>query len=390
MVLEVVGLLEQQRGNDASAQGAGLRHGLVPGPRRAESAGVSSFEELLRGWDGEEAVIRYDAPTGAWMFVCVHSTVRGPAGGGTRMRVYPTPADGLADAMRLSQAMTMKMAVADAPFGGGKAVLAVPALPEGEERRALLLRYGELVESLGGTFRTAADMNTSPADLDVIAERCAYVYGRTEESGGGGDSGRGTARGVFHGIKAAVGHAYGGDDLRGRSVLVQGLGSVGSRLAAHLAEAGADVLVSDVDAGRAEAVARQVGGRVVPPEDAVGTSCDVFAPCAVGGILSEETVFRLRCRIVAGAANNQLATEDDVERLDAAGILYAPDYVVNAGGILQLLGLETFGWDEETLEANLAAIGRTLGEVFALADAEGISTERAAERIALSRLVPEG
>ena len=350
---------------------------------------MSSFEELLRGWDGEEAVIRYDAPTGAWMFVCIHSTVRGPAGGGTRMRVYGTPAEGLGDAMRLSKAMTMKMAVADAPFGGGKAVLAVPALPEGETRRALLLRYGELVETLGGTFRTAADMNTSPADLDVIAERCSYVYGRSEESGGAGDSGRGTARGVFHAIRAAVGHVFGTADLVGRSVLVQGLGSVGSRLAAHVAEDGADVLVSDVEGGRAEAVARAVGGRVVPPEDAVGTSCDVFSPCAVGGVLSVETVPHLRCRIVAGAANNQLATEEDAERLHAAGILYAPDYVVSAGGILQLLGLETFAWDEETLEANLAGIGRTLGEVFALADAEGISTERAAERIAFRRLVPD-
>lgn len=350
---------------------------------------MSSFEELLRGWDGEEAVIHYDAPTGAWMFVCIHSTVRGPAGGGTRMRVYPEPAEGLADAMRLSQAMTMKMAVADAPFGGGKAVLAVPALPQGEARRALLLRYGDLVESLGGTFRTAADMNTSAADLDVIAERCSYVYGRPEASGGAGDSGRGTARGVFHGIKAAVEHRFGGADLHGRSVLVQGLGSVGSRLAAQLAEAGADVLVSDVDAGRADTVAREVGARVVAPEDAVATTCDVFSPCAVGGILSEATVPRLGCRIVAGAANNQLETEEDAERLHAAGVLYAPDYVVNAGGILQLLGLETFGWDEDTLEAHLAAIGRTLGEVFALGVSEGISTERAAERLALSRLVPE-
>lgn len=304
------------------------------------------------------------------------------------MRVYGTPAEGLADAMRLSQAMTMKMAVADAPFGGGKAVLAVPSLPEGEPRRTLLLRYGELVESLGGTFRTAADMNTSPADLDVIAERCSFVYGRSEQSGGAGDSGRGTARGVFHGIKAALEHVYGSDDPAGRTVLIQGLGSVGARLAGHLVGAGAEVLVSDVDEGRAETLALELGARVVPPEAALATSCDVFAPCAVGGILNGETVPLLRCRIVAGAANNQLATAEDAERLHAAGVLYAPDYVVNAGGILQLLGIETFGWDEETLEANLAAIGRTLAEVFALADAEGLSAQRAAEQLALSRLVP--
>jgi leucine dehydrogenase len=351
---------------------------------------VSSFEELLRGWDGEEAVIRYDAPSGAWMFVCVHSTVRGPAGGGTRMRVYPTPAEGLADAMRLSRAMTMKLAVADAPFGGGKAVLAVPALPQGPERRELLLRYGELVDSLAGTFRTAADMNTSPADLDVIAERCAYVYGRSEQSGGAGDSGRGTARGVFHGIRACLRHADGSDDLHGCTVLVQGLGSVGARLAAHLAEAGADVLVSDVDAARAEEAARRLDAHVVPPDDVVVTPCDVLAPCAVGGILNADTVQLLRCRIVAGAANNQLDTAEDAERLHAQGILYAPDYVINAGGVLQLLGLEDLGLDEEALERNLAGIGQTLLEIFVLAGAEGISTERAAERIALSRLRPLG
>jgi Glu/Leu/Phe/Val dehydrogenase, dimerisation domain len=227
---------------------------------------VRSFEELLRSWGGEQAVFRYDEPSGSWMFVCIHSTTLGPAGGGTRMLVYPTPADGLADAMRLSAAMTLKMAVVGAPFGGGKAVLAVPALPGGEERRKLLLRYGALVSSLGGTFRTAADVNTSTLDLDVLAEVCPYVYGRSEKQGGGGDSGRGTARGVYYGILASLRHVYGTDELRGRTVLVQGLGSVGGRLAAELAAGGADLLVSDVDAVRAQGVAASLGARVVAPE----------------------------------------------------------------------------------------------------------------------------
>ncbi len=193
------------------------------------------FEELLQGWDGEEAVIRYDAESGAWIFVCIHSTARGPAGGGTRLRVYPTPADGLADALRLSGAMTRKMAVADMPLGGGKAVLAVPELPEGEARRRLLLRYGRLVTSLGGTYRTAGDMNITPADLDVVAETCEWVFGST---GDGGNSGRGTARGVLHGIQASVEHVFGSPDLDGRSVLVQGVGAVGHDLAAQLADGG--------------------------------------------------------------------------------------------------------------------------------------------------------
>jgi len=337
------------------------------------------FESLLRAWDGEHAVVRYDAPSGAWIFVCIHSTVLGPAGGGTRMRVYPAPADGLADALRLSRAMTQKMAAAGVPHGGGKAVLAVPALPEGDARRALLHRYGELVTSLGGSYRTAGDMNVSPADLDVVAERCPWVYGTT---GRGGDSGRGTARGVLHGIRAAVEHAFGSPDLAGRTVLVQGLGAVGAPLARALAGEGAEVLVTDVDEERVAAS----GLEGVSAGDATGVECDVYAPCAVGGTLSAETIPRLRCRIVAGSANNQLATPEDAERLHERGILYAPDYVVNAGGVVQLIGLEDEGWDDAELERGLARIGDSLRELFAGAAAGGITPVAAAERLVAERL----
>jgi leucine dehydrogenase len=349
---------------------------------------VSGFDELLRRWDGEHVVIRHDAESDAWMFVCIHSSVRGPAGGGTRMRVYGTPAEGLADGMRLSAGMTQKFAVVDAPFGGGKAVLAVPELPEGESRRRLLLRYGDLVTSLGGSFRTAADINTSVADLDVIAERCPYVYGRSEANGGAGDSGRGTARGVYHGIRASLRHAFGSDDPARRSVLVQGVGSVGGRVARALAADGAELLLSDVEADRVSALAAELGARVVAPGAVAGEPCDLYAPCAVGAVLSARTIPRLRCRIVAGAANNQLETAADADRLHEAGILYAPDYVINAGGVLQLVGLEDLGWDEAALETHLAAIGDTLARIFREADEEGVSTERAASRLAAERLRP--
>jgi leucine dehydrogenase len=337
------------------------------------------FEDLLRTWDGEEAVIRYDRESDAWMFVCVHSTALGPAGGGTRMRVYGEPADGLADAMRLAQMMTVKMAVANANRGGGKAVLAVPELPTGEARRELLLRYADLVTSLGGTYRTAGDMNISPADLDVVAERCPWVYGTT---GAGGNSGRGTARGVLHGIRASAEHVFGSPELRGRTVLVQGVGAVGNDLARFLAEDGARLLVSDVDDERAA----ETGFEVVPAADAIATECDVFAPCAIGGILSADSIPRLRCRIVAGSANNQLAEPADAERLRDAGILYAPDFVVNAGGVIQLIGLEDLTWDEDELERNLAGIGDTLRQLYRDADAKGITPEAAAERLAAERV----
>ena len=337
------------------------------------------FEDLLRQWDGEEAVIRFDEPSGAWMFVCVHSTALGPAGGGTRMRVYDRPADGLADAMRLSRAMTLKMALANAGRGGGKAVLAVPELPTGAARRRLLLRYGELVASLRGTYATAGDMNISPADLDVVRERCPWVYGTT---GAGGNSGRGTALGVLHGIRASVEHVFGSPDLAGRTVLVQGAGAVGHDLARFLAADGADVLVSDVDERRAA----DAGGTTVAAVDALATECDVYAPCAVGGTLNAESIPQLRCRIVAGSANNQLATPEDAQRLHDRGILYAPDYVINAGGVIQLIGLEDNGWDEQELELELATIGDTLRQLFVSADEAGITPAAAAERLAAERI----
>jgi leucine dehydrogenase len=344
------------------------------------------LEDLIRSWDGEEVALHYDQPSGAWMFVCLHSTKRGPAGGGTRMNVYGTPADGLADAMRLSEGMTMKMAATDIPFGGAKAVIAVRELPEGDERRRILLRYGELAASLGGNFQTGPDMNTTIADMDVIAERHEHVYCRSVERGGSGDPGPFTARGVFHGIRASAAHVFGSPDLTGRSILVQGVGDVGARLAEQLAEAGARVLVSDIDADRARAHADRIGAEVVPPETALAIDCDLYAPCALGGTLNAETILQLRCRIVAGCANNQLAGLEDAARLRGAGILYAPDYVINAGGVIHAWGTESLGWTPEQVEARLAGIGDSLAEIYARAEAEGVTTEEAAERLARSRL----
>jgi len=340
------------------------------------------LEKLIRSWDGEEVVVRFDQPTGTWMFVCIHSTLRGPAGGGTRMKTYAEPADALADGMRLAAAMTLKMAAVDMAFGGGKAVLAVPELIEGEARRGLLLRYGDLVASLRGTFNTGPDVNTSVADMDVIGERCSYVFCRSEERGGSGDPGPHTARGVFHGIAASVRHVFGTDSLEGRVVVVQGLGSVGGPLAEELLAAGARVLASDVVPGRAE----RLGAEVVPAEEVIGTECDVYAPCALGGTLNAETIPQLRCRIVAGSANNQLAEPEDAECLREAGILYAPDFVINAGGVLNSLGAEHLGWTREQIEKRHAAIGDTLAEIYAKADAEAITTEAAAEQLARGRL----
>jgi leucine dehydrogenase len=248
------------------------------------------------------------------------------------------------------------------------------------------LRYADLVESLHGSYWTACDMNTSPEDMDVIGERCRSVFGRTEAAGGSGSSAISTALGVYHGIRAAVSFAFGDDSLEGRTALIQGVGAVGRILAEQLASDGARLIVSDIDDARAREAADAVGTDVVPAADAITTECDVFSPCATGGVLSAETIPRLRCRIVAGAANNQLETPEDAERFTEHGILYAPDYVVNAGGIIHLASLEMLDEDEAKRDARVEGIATTLAGVLERAAREGVSTGTAAEHMAAERL----
>ncbi len=344
------------------------------------------FEDQLRGWDGEFVATRYDEPSSTWMFVGVHSTALGPGFGGTRMKTYDAAEDALRDVLRLSTAMTFKNAMADLPFGGGKSVLAVPEVPQGEARTDLLRRYGDLIAGLGGSYVTACDMNTTSPDMDVVAERCHHVMGATEAHGGSGTSAPDTAIGVFHGIRASLAHAFGSDDPSGRTIVIEGTGAVGGPLADLLAAAGAKLVVSDVDEERATAVADRVSADTVAPEGAFDVPCDVFSPCATGAVLNAKTIPRLRCRVVAGAANNQLGTSQDADRLASAGILYAPDYVVNAGGVLHLAGYERLGWTPEQMASRLAGIGDTLGTVFASAERDGVTPERAAARIAHARI----
>lgn len=344
------------------------------------------FEELLQAWDGEETVIRYDADSGTWIFIGVHSTRLGPAAGGTRMKIYSTPAEGLRDVLRLSSAMTRKLAACGLPYGGGKAVLAVPGIPTGDARRKLLYTYASVVDSLGGTYHTAPDVNTGEADMDVISERTRFVFGKSVANGGSGSTAPATALGVLRGIQASLEHACGSRELAGRTVLVQGVGDVGRRLAAHLADAGARLLVSDINQAAVDEACKALGATAVPVEASLTTECDVLAPCALGGVLSSDSIPALRCRVVCGAANNQLLRDDDADLFARHKILYAPDYVANAGGVLHGLCIEDLGWTEEQLQARIDGIGDTLREVFRIADSEGISTERAAERLVARRL----
>jgi len=345
-------------------------------------------EALLKAWDGERIIIEFDWPTGAWIIIAIHSTRRGPAGGGTRMKPYSTMEAAMADALELARSMSYKFACADMSRGGGKAVIAVPPDLTPQARADLLRRYGALIHQLGGMFQTGPDVGTSSADMDIIAESGApYVFGRTVQAGGAGDSGPATAIGVLHGIGVVCQQLFGTSALAGRRILVQGAGSVGGRLIRLLREANASVLFSDVD----EATIRQIreipGVSFVPPEEVYDMPCDIFAPCALGGILNQETIPRLKCRAVAGSANNQLARPEDAELLRKRGILYAPDFVINVGGAMAIVGMETMGWSEAEANTHVTQnIEHMLRQTFDLAAARNISTADAARSVAETRL----
>lgn len=344
------------------------------------------MEEILLDWDGECVIARFDRVTGAWIFVAVHDRTLGMAMGGCRLKTYPSPADALRDAVRLAQGMTMKWAAIDFPFGGGKAVLAPPPGLAPDGRRLLLERFGELIESLGGMYGTGVDLGTSPPDMDVVGEHTRYVFGRSPENGGAGDPGPWTALGVFHGLLACAEHVWGEPSVRGRSVLVQGVGGVGAPLARLLGDAGARLLLSDAVPPRVASLAGELKGEVVAPEAAYDVACDIFAPCAIGGVINARSIPRLGCRVVGGSANNQLETPEDAGRLHERSILYAPDFVINAGGAISHGALEVLGWTPERVAARVQQIGPTLLEMLIEADRRGESPLLEAQRRALRTL----
>lgn len=330
-------------------------------------------------WNGEELHIHHDLPSGAWIAIAIHSTRRGQAIGGTRWREYRSLDDAVTDVLRLSRGMTLKAAVAGLPSGGAKAVISGGVGLSGPEREALLERYGELIEGLGGRFATGPDIGTVETDMDVIGRRTEHVFCRTVEHGGSGTPSPWTALGVLAGIHASLGHATGSADVGGRRVLIQGAGEVGRALAGLLHAAGAHVLVSDVDATRVSNVVESLrGAERIAPDAVLSTECDVFAPCAVGAILNPGSIPVLRCAVVAGSANNQLLSDQDAEALRRREILYAPDFVINSGGLIRGVGAERLGWSDTLIRERIEAIGDTLLEIFRRADAAGITTHAAA------------
>lgn len=328
----------------------------------------------------ERVTVTRGRRSGETVVIAVHSTALGPAIGGCRVRRYAAWSDGLVDALRLSEAMTYKAALAGLGNGGGKAVVVLrPGTPEpaGEAREALLLDVADAVADLGGTYRTGPDVGTGPADMDVIGRGTPHVFCRTVGLGGSGDSGPATADGTYAALLAVAEHLFGAPDVAGLRIGVLGLGSVGTRLTRTLATAGARLLVGDVDPGR-RSVAEQTGARWVEVDTLPTDELDVLVPAAVGGLLTHELSTGLRCAAVVGPANNQLADDEVARALHDRGVLWAPDYLVGAGGIINAVAREQDGADPTTAAARVDGIGDVLRTVLRDAATARATPHRAA------------
>jgi len=337
----------------------------------------------------EQVVFCHDAPSGLRAIIAIYSTALGPGLGGTRFYPYASEDDALDDVLSLSKGMTYKNALAGLDHGGGKAVIIGD--PATDKTEPLLRAYGRFVQSLNGRYITACDVGTYVEDMDVVARECRFVTGRSPENGGAGDSSVLTAYGVFQGMRACAEQVWGTPSLTGRRVGVSGVGKVGKHLVEHLLDDGADVTVTDI---RPEAVAtvqsRHPAVEVVDDNDAlVRADIDLYAPCALGGVLTDRVAETLRAAIICGAANNQLAHAGVVKVLTDRGILYAPDYVVNSGGVIQVAD-EIGGFSFDRAKRKAAGIFATTQRVFQLSAKEGVPPAVAADQLAERRILEVG
>ena len=328
----------------------------------------------------ERVLLGSDDAAGYQGIIAIHSTALGPAVGGTRYWNYKTEDDAITDALRLARGMTYKNALAGLPFGGGKSIV----MRDGKaaDREQLFRAHGRMVNSLAGKYFTAEDVGTSPADMEFILKESRYVAGLQGRSG---DPSPHTARGVFRAMQAAAKHKWGSDDLAGRTVAIQGCGHVGYFLAGELARARARLIVTDVDVAKVKHVVDEHHAAAVAPEQIYSAEADIFAPCALGGVLDDQTIPQLKATLVTGAANNQLLEPRHGDLLQQRGVLYAPDYAANAGGVINGCCREMLGWNIEKTMAKIDAIYDTLLSIFVMAEREKIPTYQAADRLAEER-----
>ena len=331
----------------------------------------------------EQVVFCADPQSGLRAVIAVYSTALGPALGGTRFFPYATEEEAVTDALALSKAMAYKNSLAGLDLGGGKAVIIGD--PRTDKTEALLRAYGRFVESLGGRYITAEDVGTYIPDMDVVAQETRFVTGRSPANGGGGDPSINTAYGVLKGMQAVAEELWNEHELAGRHVVVQGVGKVGGHLCQLLHQAGARLTVADVDLDNVARAVREFGADTVEPGKAHAVECDIFAPCALGAVVNDDTLPELKCAAIAGSANNVLARDEHGYALRQLGILYAPDYVVNAGGLINVAD-ELQGYSPERAKDKVEGVYGAVRDIIHRAKAEGIPTSEAADRIATDRM----
>ncbi len=351
--------------------------------RTAEKTSLSVFGQLAEH-EHEQVAFCYDEATGLKSIIAIHNTVLGPALGGTRMWNYATEADALYDVLRLSRGMTYKAAISGINLGGGKAVII--ADPYRDKSEHLFRRYGRFVDGLAGRYITAEDVGTSTEDMEYIHMETDFVTGVPEYLGGGGDPSPVTAYGVYLGMKAAAKVAWGNDSLRGKKVLVQGVGHVGNYLVSHLAKEGAEIFIADIKEDRLKKTAKEFGAKVVDVDGEYDLDMDIYAPCALGATLNDDTIPRLKCQIVAGSANNQLKDEKvHGHMLADKGILYAPDFLINAGGLINCYA-ELEGYNRNRAYGYTEKIYQRTLDLFDYAGKHNLTPHEAAIRMAEERI----
>lgn len=344
---------------------------------------MATFELIEKHGDHEEVIYCHDKQIGLRAIIAIHNTALGPALGGTRMWNYKSEDEALVDVLRLSKGMTYKAAAAGLNLGGGKAVIIGD--PKTQKTEALFRAFGQYINALNGKYITAEDVNTCVTDMEYVFMETPWVTGIPKGLGGSGDPSPYTAHGVLMGMRAAVKEKLGLDSIKGLTVAVQGLGNVGSNLIRYLTEEGAKVKVADIDPTRVKANVEKYKTIAVAPEEIVTTDCDIFAPCALGAVINDLTIGQLKCKIIAGGANNQLAEPRHGEALKELGILYAPDYVINAGGLMNVF-VELEGYSSDRAYEKTGRVYENMMKVFHFAKEQGISTHIAADRIAEARI----
>lgn len=339
--------------------------------------------DYMEKYDYEQLVLCQDKESGLKAIICIHDTTLGPALGGMRMWTYASEEEAIEDALRLGRGMTYKNAAAGLNLGGGKTVIIGD--PRKDKNEAMFRALGRFIQGLNGRYITAEDVGTTVEDMDIIHEETRYVTGVSPAFGSSGNPSPVTAYGVYRGMKAAAKEAFGDDSLEGKVVAVQGVGHVAYELCKHLHNEGAKLIVTDINKENADRAVQEFGAEFVHPDKIYDVECDIFAPCALGAIINDETIERLKCKVVAGSANNQLKEERHGKMLEEKGIVYAPDYVINAGGVINVAD-ELLGYNRERAMKKVEGIYDNILKVFEIAKRDGIPSYLAADRMAEERI----